>query len=58
LYRGGRKGRDLWLGGLGRGNVMDFLLEPLQCLADSFSYLRQFSRTENNEDDDENDDQF
>jgi len=37
---------------------MDFLLEPLQCLADSFSYLRQFSRTENNEDDDENDDQF
>jgi hypothetical protein len=37
---------------------MHFLLEPLQCLADSFSYLGQFSGTEDNEHDDENDDQL
>jgi hypothetical protein len=37
---------------------MHFLLEPLQSLPDSFSNLRQFTRAEDNEHDDENDDQF
>jgi hypothetical protein len=41
-----------------RGDIVDFLLEPSERLADSFTDLWELSRPENDEDNDEDNDEF
>jgi hypothetical protein len=41
-----------------RGDIVDFFLEPSERFADPFTDLWKFSRPENDENDDEDNDEF